>query len=130
ILDDAGKAAVAKIKGAGGTAEFNKLDVREGDAVERLVQSGIDRFGRLDIMVNNAGVFDGFASCIDTSDSLWDKVIDINLKGTFLGCQAALKRMVAQGGGRIINTASVGGLRGAADGASYTASKFGIVGLT
>ena len=78
----------------------------------------------------NAGVFDGFASCIETSESLWDKVIDINLKGTFFGCQAALKRMVPQGGGRIINTASVGGLRGAADGASYTASKFGVIGLT
>jgi NAD(P)-dependent dehydrogenase (short-subunit alcohol dehydrogenase family) len=130
ILDDAGKAAVAKITGAGGTAEFTKLDVRNVDEVERLVQSGVERFGRLDIMVNNAGVFDGFASCIDTSDSLWDKVIDINLKGTFFGCRAALKHMVPQGYGRIINTSSVGGLRGAADGASYTASKFAIIGLT
>ena len=130
ILDDAGKTAVAQIDGAGGAAEFIKLDVRDGGAVEGLVQAGVDRFGRLDIMVNNAGVFDGFASCLDTSDSLWDKVIDINLKGTFFGCRAALKHMVPQGYGRIINTASVGGLRGAADGASYTASKFAIIGLT
>jgi NAD(P)-dependent dehydrogenase (short-subunit alcohol dehydrogenase family) len=81
-------------------------------------------------MVNNAGVFDGFASCIDTTEALWDQVLSINLKGCFLGCQAALRRMVPRRQGRIINTASVGGLRGAADGASYTASKFGIVGLT
>jgi NAD(P)-dependent dehydrogenase (short-subunit alcohol dehydrogenase family) len=130
ILDDAGKSAVAKIKGQGGTAEFVKVDVRDVSQVERLVQSGVERFGRIDIMVNNAGVFDGFAGCIDTSDALWDQVIDINLKGTFFGCRAALKYMVPQGYGRILNTASVGGLRGAADGASYTASKFAIVGLT
>jgi NAD(P)-dependent dehydrogenase (short-subunit alcohol dehydrogenase family) len=81
-------------------------------------------------MINNAGVFDGFASCIDTSDDLWEKVIDINLRGCFFGCRAALKRMVAQRSGRIINTSSVGGLRGGADGLSYTASKFGVIGLT
>jgi NAD(P)-dependent dehydrogenase (short-subunit alcohol dehydrogenase family) len=130
ILDDKGRDAVAKIKGKGGTVDFIKVDVRDGDQVDALVQAGVDRFGRLDIMVNNAGVFDGFASCLDTSESLWDKVIDINLKGTFFGCQAALRRLVPQGSGRIINTSSVGGLRGAADGASYTASKFAIVGLT
>ena|SRR5690242_9761065 len=130
ILEAPGRAAVKKIRENGGTVDFVKVDVRDGGAVEGLVQAGIDWFGRLDIMVNNAGVFDGFASCIETSETLWDKVIDINLKGTFFGCQAALKRMVPQGSGRIINTASVGGLRGAADGASYTASKFAIVGLT
>lgn len=130
ILESPGREAVRKIRDKGGTVDFVKVDVRDGGAVDGLVQAGIDRFGRLDIMVNNAGVFDGFASCIETSEPLWDKVIDINLKGTFFGCQAALKRMVPQGSGRIINTASVGGLRGAADGASYTASKFAIVGLT
>lgn len=130
ILEDAGRSAVEKIKSKGGTVDFAKLDVRDGAQVEKLVQSCVDRFGRIDIMVNNAGVFDGFASCIETSESLWDKVIDINLKGTFFGCQAALKHMVPQGYGRILNTSSVGGLRGAADGASYTASKFAIIGLT
>jgi NAD(P)-dependent dehydrogenase (short-subunit alcohol dehydrogenase family) len=130
ILEAPGRAAVDKIRERGGAVDFIKVDVRDAAAVDKLVQTAVDRFGRLDIMVNNAGVFDGFASCIETSAALWDKVIDINLRGTFFGCQAALKRMVPQGAGRIINTASVGGLRGAADGASYTASKFGIVGLT
>ena len=130
LLESSGREAARKICDKGGTVDFVKVDVRDGGAVDGLVQAAIGRFGRLDIMVNNAGVFDGFASCIETSESLWDKVIDINLKGTFFGCQAALKRMVPQGSGRIINTASVGGLRGAADGASYTASKFAIVGLT
>ena len=130
ILESPGREAVKKIRDKGGRVDFVKVDVRDGAAVDGLVQAAVERFGHLDIMVNNAGVFDGFASCIETSESLWDKVIDINLKGTFFGCQAALKRMVPQGKGRIINTASVGGLRGAADGASYTASKFAIVGLT
>jgi NAD(P)-dependent dehydrogenase (short-subunit alcohol dehydrogenase family) len=130
ILEAPGREAARNIRDKGGVVDFMKVDVRDGAAVDGLVQSAVDRFGRLDIMVNNAGVFDGFASCIETSESLWDKVIDINLKGTFFGCQAALKRMVSQGDGRIINTASVGGLRGAADGASYTASKFGVIGLT
>jgi NAD(P)-dependent dehydrogenase (short-subunit alcohol dehydrogenase family) len=130
ILEAPGHEAVAKIKARGGTADFIALDVRDKNRMDRLVQSAVDRFGRLDIMVNNAGVFDGFASCIDTTESLWDQVIDINLKGTFFGCQAALKRMVPQGYGRIINTASVGGLRGAADGTAYTASKFAIIGMT
>lgn len=130
ILEAPGREAAAKVRARGSAADFIKVDVRDGAQVDGLVQTAIDRLGRIDIMVNNAGVFDGFASCIETSESLWDKVIDINLKGTFFGCQAALKRMVPQGHGRIINTASIGGLRGAADGASYTASKFGVVGLT
>jgi NAD(P)-dependent dehydrogenase (short-subunit alcohol dehydrogenase family) len=130
ILEEPGHRAAAGIKAKGGQADFIAIDVREKEKVDGLVQTAVERFGRLDIMVNNAGVFDGFANCIDTAESLWDKVIDINLKGTFLGCQAALKRMVPQGYGRIINTASVGGLRGAADGTSYTASKFAIVGMT
>jgi NAD(P)-dependent dehydrogenase (short-subunit alcohol dehydrogenase family) len=109
---------------------FRKTDVRSEAEIEALVQAAVDRFGGLDIMVNNAGVFDGFADCLETTEALWDQVIDINLKGAFLGCKAALRRMTPQGSGRIINTASVGGLRGAADGASYTASKFGLVGLT
>ena len=130
VLEDAGKAMVAEIAREGGVIEFLKTDVRHAAEVERLVDSAVTRHGRLDIMVNNAGVFDGFADCLETTESLWDKVLEINLKGCFLGCKAALARMVAQGSGRIINTSSVGGLRGAADGASYTASKFGIVGLT
>jgi NAD(P)-dependent dehydrogenase (short-subunit alcohol dehydrogenase family) len=81
-------------------------------------------------MVNNAGVFDGFASALETSEPLWDQVLSINLKGCFLGCQAALRRMVPLRGGRIINTSSVGGLKGGADGLAYTASKFGIIGIT
>ncbi len=130
ILPDAGKDAVEKITRAGGRVEFHIADVREAAEVDALVDGAVEKFGRLDLMVNNAGVFDGFASCLETTEALWDKVVSINLKGCFLGCRSALKRMLPEERGKIINISSVGGLRGAADGASYTASKFGIIGLT
>jgi NAD(P)-dependent dehydrogenase (short-subunit alcohol dehydrogenase family) len=130
ILEAPGRAAAKRIRDGGGKADFIKVDVRDSGQVDALAQAAVDRFGGIDIMVNNAGVFDGFASCLETTEALWDKVIDINLKGTFFGSQAALKRMVPRGKGRIINTASIGGLCGSADGASYTASKFAIIGLT
>jgi NAD(P)-dependent dehydrogenase (short-subunit alcohol dehydrogenase family) len=130
ILAEAGTAAVAQIRSAGGSAEFLRTDVRSAAAIEALVAHATARSDRLDVMVNNAGVFDGFASCLETTEPLWDQVININLRGCFLGCQAALRRMVPQHSGRIVNMSSVGGLRGAADGLAYTASKFGIIGVT
>jgi NAD(P)-dependent dehydrogenase (short-subunit alcohol dehydrogenase family) len=130
ILEAPGQAAAKRIRDGGGKADFITVDVRDNGQVDAQVHAAVDRVGVIDIMVNNAGVFDGFASCLETTEALWDKVIDINLKGTFFGSQAALKRMVPRGRGRIINTASIGGLCGSADGASYTASKFAIIGLT
>lgn len=130
MLIEAGARAVEEIRSKGGEVEFHRTDVRDAAALDSLIGHAIERNRHLDIMVNNAGVFDGFANCLETSEQLWDQVIDINLKGCFLGCQAALKRMVSQRAGRIINTSSVGGLRGAADGLAYTASKFGVIGLT
>jgi NAD(P)-dependent dehydrogenase (short-subunit alcohol dehydrogenase family) len=130
ILVEAGEKSARDITEDGGVVTFKKTDVRFEEQVEGLVQEAMDRYGKIDIMVNNAGVFDGFADCVETTPELWDQVLNINLRGCYLGMRAALKRMVPQGYGRIINTASVGGLRGAADGASYTASKFGMVGLT
>ncbi|QGZ56397.1 SDR family NAD(P)-dependent oxidoreductase [Paraburkholderia acidiphila] len=131
ILADEGANVAESLRADGGDVYFVKTDVRVEEQVDNLVDEAVKRFGRLDIMINNAGVFDGFANILDTTTALWDQIVDINLKGCFFGCKSALKRMLAQGGGgRIINTSSVGGLRGAADGASYTAAKFGVVGLT
>lgn len=130
ILVDAGAETVASIVAAGGRAVFHDIDVREVDKVDALVNEAQREHGRIDVMINNAAVFDGFASCLETSDALWEKIININLRGTFFGCRAALRHMVPAGRGKIINISSIGGLRGSADGASYTASKFGIIGLT
>ncbi len=130
ILEEDGAKTVGAIHAAGGAAEFHPTDVREVSAVDALVDETVKAYGRIDVMVNNAAVFDGFASCLETTDSLWQKVIDINLRGCFFGCRAALRHMVPAGRGKIINISSIGGIRGGADGASYTASKFGIIGLT
>ncbi|MCO5396715.1 SDR family NAD(P)-dependent oxidoreductase [Ralstonia soli] len=130
IIEDKGNEAAETIRTAGCEAVFVKTDVSIEEQVESLVRAAVDRYGKLDIMVNNAGVYDGFADCLETSPALWDRVIEINLRGVYLGTRAALKRMVPQRSGRIINTSSVGGLRGSADGCSYTASKWGVIGLT
>lgn len=130
IQPDAGAKAVAEIEALGGEVLFVRTDVRSQAQVEALVQTAVDKFGKLDIIVNNAGVFDGFADVMETTEELWDQITGINLKGTFFGCQAALKHMIPRGTGRVINTSSIGGLVGRADGASYTASKFAVIGLT
>jgi NAD(P)-dependent dehydrogenase (short-subunit alcohol dehydrogenase family) len=106
------------------------VDVADHVAVEAFVREGARRLGRLDVMVNNAGVFDGYAGIAETTPELWHRVIDINLTGCFNGCKAAFALMAPQRAGRIINMSSVAAFRGAADGIAYTASKAGIVGLT
>lgn len=130
VLQDKGREAAEGIQRAGGHAMFQLADVRDARAVEDLFVSAETEFGPVTTSCNSAGVFDGFASCLETSDALWDHVLDVNLRGMFFACRSALKRMVPAGAGRIINIASVGGLIGGADGCSYTASKFGTIGLT
>ncbi|MEX2650228.1 MAG: SDR family NAD(P)-dependent oxidoreductase [Alphaproteobacteria bacterium] len=129
-LEDKAEETLAAVTEVGGKARFVKIDVSRWEDVDRLISGAIEVHGNLHVMVNNAGVFDGFVSCLETTEALWDRVIAINLKGQFLGSKRALQHMVPAGYGRIVNIASVGGLKGGADGTSYTASKFGIVGLT
>lgn len=130
ILAEAGEAVQAELVAQGHDVRFVRTDVQNNAQVEALFADAVAAHGKLDIAVNCAGVFDGFATCLETSDVLWDRVIDINLRGSFFGCRAALRLMQGQARGRIINIASVGGLCGGADGCSYTASKFGLIGLT
>jgi NAD(P)-dependent dehydrogenase (short-subunit alcohol dehydrogenase family) len=84
----------------------------------------------LDVIVNNAGVFDGYAGIDETSAELWRRVIDINLTGCFYGCKIAAALMTSRGRGRIVNIGSIASFRGRADGLAYTASKAAILGLT
>jgi NAD(P)-dependent dehydrogenase (short-subunit alcohol dehydrogenase family) len=107
------------------------LDVAEEGSIVALADLAVGAFGRLDIWVNNAGIFPGGAS-VDFHAAQWDQVQDINLRGTFLGAREAARRMIAQKpkGGVIINVASVSGFRGRPGLAAYVASKHGVVGLT
>jgi NAD(P)-dependent dehydrogenase (short-subunit alcohol dehydrogenase family) len=104
-------------------------DVSDYAAVQDLVDEAASDSGQLDVFVNCAGVFDGYADIRETTPELWDKVIGVNLTGVFYGCKAAAERMIPQKSGRIITVGSVAGQRGAADGLSYVTSKAGIEGM-
>jgi len=108
-----------------------KSDVGKKEDVKALLQFVQERFGHLDILVNNAGVMDGMEPVADVSDEVWQKLLNINLTGPFMLCRGAVKMMLAQENkGIIINIASGGGIGGGRAGAAYTASKFGLVGLS
>jgi NAD(P)-dependent dehydrogenase (short-subunit alcohol dehydrogenase family) len=124
-----GEAAAESIQ-VSGEALFVETDVRRWADVDRLVSETVARFGRLDIMVNNAGVLDGYATCLETSPELFDEVLAINLRGVFFGCKRALAEMVAAGYGKIVNVASVAGLIAEGGGLAYTSSKHAVVGMT
>jgi len=129
-LEDEGQSVIEGLSAEGLNAEFIKTDVQQESLVEAVTAEVMGKHGRIDILVNNAAIFDGFAGCLETSTALWDRVISTNLRGTFLFCRAVLKDMVARGEGTIVNVASVGGILGGADGVAYTASKFGVIGMT
>lgn len=113
-----------------GVAIGEVVDVQSVQQVEDLFKRVLETFPTLDIVVNCAGVYDGYAGITETSYDLWNKVIDINLTGAFYICKNAVEVMISKNKGRIINISSVGGLRGSADGISYTTSKFGLIGMT
>ncbi|MEA3296889.1 MAG: SDR family NAD(P)-dependent oxidoreductase, partial [candidate division Zixibacteria bacterium] len=113
----------------GGDSIGYKVDVSNPIEVENLFKSVMDRFGRLDVVVNNAGVTrDGLMVRMDEKD--WDMVLDINLKGTFLITKIAARIMMKQRRGRIVNISSVAGLTGNIGQANYSASKAGLIGFT
>ena len=122
ILEDEGRAAEAQIAETGGKALFVNLDVTSEDSWRNAVQSAVASFGRLDILVNNAGVSQR-GGVEETTSEAWDKVMDINVKGVFLGTQAVIPEMRKAGGGSIINISSIYGLVGSGGSAGYHASK-------
>ncbi len=122
-----GSQAAAEI---GGRAAFCKVEVSRPEDVEGMVQDGLDRFGRLDVIFNNAGVEGEQAPTADCTLENWERVISINLRGVFLGMKYAIPALLKGGGGAIINNASVAGLVGFAGLPAYCASKGGVVQLT
>ncbi len=117
------------VKAAAPEAFFRTGDVRDETAVAEAVAAAVERLGRLDVVLNAAGVAGGGPVHLLESEE-WDRVIDINLKGTYLVCKHALAPMLEQGEGNIINIASIEGLEGIDGGSAYNASKGGVVLLT
>ena len=130
LQGDGGKETVAAIAGARGKAAFVQADVSRWSDVDAAVGTAVRELGPVGILVNAAGILDGYAPVDEITPAVWERVIGINLSGTFYACKRALVDMTRTGGGRIINISSVAGLVGSGGGAAYTASKHGVVGLT
>lgn len=126
VLDDLGEAVAKDI---GDAARYVHLDVRSPDDWKAAVDTAVSEFGRLNVLVNNAGIANGSAIGRFGLDK-WQEIIDVNLTGPFLGIRAAADALVAAGGGSIINNSSIEGLRGTSWAHGYVASKWGLRGLT
>ncbi len=120
---------VSQIRGHGGEASAIQTDVVDERQVDRLIAETAARYGRIDILVNNAGIGGG-RRLADTSTPEFDRVMNVNLRGTFFCCRAGFRQMKQQGGGVIINMSSVAGLQAWAGTGTYSASKHGIMALT
>lgn len=131
VQDEMGQAVVDRISSAGGVAAYLHVDVSSADDVRLMVQTAVDRWGRLDCAINNAGVAGVLsAELVDCPDDVFDRVVNVNLRGVFLCMKHEIKQMLSQEeGGVIVNVASAAGLVGLSN-AAYTASKHGVVGIT
>lgn len=130
VTDEAGQQLADAIRGAGGSCTFVHADVSSEAEVEAMVQFALSHYGRLDVLFNNAGIEGDQAPTAEATTENWDRVIGVNLKGTFFGLKHGIAAMLGRGGGSIINNASVAGLVGFAGISAYCASKGGVVQLT
>ncbi|RWU09984.1 SDR family NAD(P)-dependent oxidoreductase [Pedobacter chitinilyticus] len=130
INEEHGNATVAEIQRSGGEAHFIKADSSSAEDNKNLVAGTVAKYGRLDIACNNAGIGGPAAPTGEYDIAGWDKVIAINLSGVFYGCRYQLEQMEKNGGGSIVNMASIHGTVAAPNSVAYTAAKHGVVGLT
>ena len=122
LLDEAGQAVAAEIAESGGQALYVHMDVTDEAAWQSAVEAATDRFGKLDVLVNNAGIV-RTERVLETTERIWDEVMSVNAKGVFLGTKAAIPAMRVAGGGSIVNISSSAGLTGSTQNAAYHASK-------
>src|SRR5215212_6157104 len=132
VSDATGAAVVAEIAAAGGSAVYVHADVSQAADTEGMIRTAEERFGKLDVLFNNAGIMHSDDdNAITTEESVWDLTMNINLKGVFLGCKYGIPALRRAGGGSIINVASFVALLGAATPQlAYTASKGGVLAMT
>lgn len=127
---DGGHATAAMIVEAGGKALFVQVNVTRANEVEALIDKAVSYYGRIDCAFNNAGIEEEHLPLADGDDAMFDRIMNVNVKGTWLCMKYEIRQMQKQGGGTIVNTASVAGLVGAPTQAMYAASKHAVVGLT
>jgi NAD(P)-dependent dehydrogenase (short-subunit alcohol dehydrogenase family) len=127
---DGGEATVEAIREEGGEATFVAADVSDPADAAATVETAVERYGGLDFAVNNAGIEGDNEPTADQPMENWERVIDVNLKGVFLGMRAQIPAMIERGGGVIVNTSSIAGVVGFRGVGPYVASKHGVIGLT
>ena len=130
IDESAAQQTVRALQSADVRAAAFVADSSNKAQLDAAITAAVQALGPLDVMVNNAGVLDGYFDVDEMDESLWRRVIDIDLTGVFLGSKRALQEMLPRRRGRIVNMASVAGLNGTGGGAAYVAAKHGVVGLT
>ncbi|HEV8118936.1 MAG TPA: glucose 1-dehydrogenase [Thermoanaerobaculia bacterium] len=132
VGDEGGRETVAQVEATGGKAKFVHADVSKAADVEGMVAAAEKTYGKLNVLFNNAGIFPGNdGGVLETDEKTWDLVMNINLKGVFLGCKYGIPALLRAGGGSVVNTASFVALMGAATPQiAYTASKGGVLSLT
>lgn len=121
---------VAAIEAAGGEGLALRTDVADEDGVAAMAEVALERFGKVDVLMNNAGILDDYLPAADTPTEVWSRVLGVNLFAQFFTARALLPQMVERGDGAIINVASTAGLNGGNGGAAYTTSKHAIIGFT
>ena len=126
----AGRATADEIVQAGGDAHYVKVDVSKEASVKAMVDKTVELYGRLDCAFNNAGVMEESSNLAELEEDMWDRIVNVNMKGVWLCMKYELPVKVAQGKGAIVNTSSVNAFRILPRCAAYTASKFGVIGLT
>jgi 3-oxoacyl-[acyl-carrier protein] reductase len=124
-----GEEVVTQLTGEGGRAVFQQVDVSDQESVKQMVNGAIEAFGRIDILINNAGITRD-AMLKKLTAEQWQQVIDVNLSGVFYCTQAVLPHMTEQGSGKIINTSSIVGVHGNIGQTNYAATKAGVIGMT
>jgi NAD(P)-dependent dehydrogenase (short-subunit alcohol dehydrogenase family) len=125
-----GEETISMIRGVGGTASFRRTDVSVAADIEALVDYMMTTYGRLDLAFNNAGIEGDVKPLADQTESNFDAVMDINVKGVWLSMKYEIPRMLEQGGGAIVNSSSVAGVVGFPGIGIYAASKHAVIGLT
>jgi 3-oxoacyl-[acyl-carrier protein] reductase len=126
----AAEQTATQIRETGGVAAEYEVDVTDTRKVEQMIAAAVDRFGRVDVLFNNAGLAQTFTPLEDSGDDLFERIMTVNVRGVFNGCRAVIPRMKAQGGGVILNTASTAGIRPRPGLAIYNASKAAVISLT